>query len=79
MLIVRRRIGERIVIGGGIEITVTEAQKGSVRLGVIAPRGVLVLRGEVHDAIAAANAAAFENKPDAEEPTSEEHAPQEER
>ena len=58
MLIVQRKIGEKIVIGGGIEITVTEVHGRSVRLGVKAPRGVLVVRGEVHDAIAAANAAA---------------------
>lgn len=58
MLIVRRRVGERIVIGGVTVITVTEVSGGGVRLGVTAPRGVLVLRGEVHDAIAAANQAA---------------------
>jgi carbon storage regulator len=55
MLIVQRKVGERIVIGGGIEIVVTEVSARGVRLGVTAPRGVLVLRGEVHDAIAAAN------------------------
>ena len=58
MLIVQRKVGEKIVIGGGIEITVTAVNGRSVRLGVNAPRGVLVLRGEVHDAIVAANAAA---------------------
>lgn len=58
MLIVQRRVGQRIVIGGGIEITVATVTRGGVRLGVIAPRGIPVLRGEVHDAVAAANAAA---------------------
>ncbi len=55
MLIVRRRLGERIVIGGQIEITVADLSRKAVRLGVVAPRGVLVLRGEVHDSVADAN------------------------
>lgn len=63
MLIVQRRVGERIVIGNGIEVVVTEVGARGVRLGVIAPRGVLVLRGEVHDAIAAANTAATGSPP----------------
>ena len=58
MLVVRRRLGERIVVGNGIEIIVTEIGSRSVRIGVRAPRGVLVLRGEVHDAVARANALA---------------------
>jgi carbon storage regulator len=63
MLIVHRRVGERIVIGGGIEIVVTSTGARGVRLGVKAPRGVLVLRGEVHDSIVAANAAAADTPP----------------
>jgi len=58
MLILQRRVGERIVLTGGIEITVTGITKRGVRLAVNAPRGVAVLRGEVHDAIADANARA---------------------
>lgn len=60
MLIIRRRIGERIVIGSNIEITVASATKKIVRLAIQAPKGVPVLRGEVHDAVAAANVAASE-------------------
>jgi carbon storage regulator len=58
MLIVQRRVGERIVLTGGIEITVVEVTRRGVRLGVTAPRGIAVVRGEVHDAIVAANNAA---------------------
>lgn len=72
MLIVRRRVGERIVISGGIEITIAAANGGGVRLAVQAPRGVAVVRGEVHDAIAAANAAAAESP--GIEPAVETHA-----
>jgi carbon storage regulator CsrA len=58
MLIVQRRVGERITIGEGIEVTIQSTTRGGVRLAIVAPRGIAVLRGEVHDAIAEANAAA---------------------
>jgi carbon storage regulator len=61
MLIVQRRVGERITIGDGIEVTIQSTTRGGVRLAIVAPRGVTVLRGEVHDAIAQANAAAMED------------------
>jgi carbon storage regulator len=47
MLILRRKIGERIVIDGRIEVTVLRVRGGRVRLGVAAPRSVRVLREEV--------------------------------
>jgi len=58
VLILQRRVGEKIVIGGGIEITVAEITKRGVRLAVKAPSGVTVLRGETHDAVVASNARA---------------------
>jgi carbon storage regulator len=47
MLILRRKIGERIVIDGRIEVTVLHVRGGKVRLGFQAPRDVRVLRKEV--------------------------------
>jgi carbon storage regulator len=47
MLILRRRIGERIVIDGRIEVTVLHVRGGKVQLGFNAPRNVRVLREEV--------------------------------
>jgi len=61
MLIIQRRVGERIVMSNGVEITVAAVTKRGVRLALQAPAGIVVLRGEVHDAVAAANAAAAEN------------------
>jgi carbon storage regulator CsrA len=58
MLIIQRRVGERIVMSSGVEITVAAVTKRGVRLALRIPDGITVLRGEVHDAIAAANAAA---------------------
>jgi carbon storage regulator len=55
MLVVQRRVGQRIVVGDGIEIVVAEVGRAGVRLAIHAPRGVPVIRGEVFDAVAAAN------------------------
>jgi len=61
VLILQRRIGDRIVVEGGIEITVTEITRRGVRLAVSAPPGVTILRGETHDAIVASNSRAAES------------------
>ena len=58
MLVVHRKIGERLVLSGGIEVTVIAIAKGGVRLAVTAPKDVWIARGEVHDAAVSANAAA---------------------
>ncbi len=58
MLVVQRKVGERIVVDGGIEITVVATGRGGARLAIRAPKDVWVARGEVHDAIARANEAA---------------------
>lgn len=47
MLIVRRRAGQAVLIGDEVEIHVLEIQPGRVKLGVIAPRDIPVVRAEV--------------------------------
>lgn len=47
MLIVRRRVGQAILIGEQVEIQVLEISPGRVKLGVLAPREIPVLRAEV--------------------------------
>ena len=47
MLVLTRRVGEEIVIDGGIRITVTGVQGERVRIGVTAPDSVRVDRREV--------------------------------
>ena len=47
MLVLRRKIGERIIIDDRIEVTVLRVRGGKVRLGFTAPRSVRVLRQEV--------------------------------
>jgi carbon storage regulator len=48
MLVLTRRIGETIVIDGGISITVAGVQGDRVRIGVSAPKDVIIDRLEVH-------------------------------
>jgi len=47
MLVLTRKIGERIQIGGGISVTVVRIQGDKVRLGVDAPLDIAVHREEV--------------------------------
>ncbi len=49
MLVFTRNPGERIVIGGGVVVTVLEVGNKQVRLGITAPDEVRVDRGEVAD------------------------------
>jgi carbon storage regulator len=44
---IRRRIGESILLGDNIEIHVMEVTGNRVKLGISAPRDVLVLRNEL--------------------------------
>jgi carbon storage regulator len=55
MLVISRRKGQRIAIGDDIEIVITEVHRSTVKVGIRAPRGYTVLRGEVSEAISAAN------------------------
>ncbi|MGO8692964.1 MAG: carbon storage regulator CsrA [Rectinemataceae bacterium] len=51
MLILSRRVNERIVIGDNIVVSVVEVRGDQVKLGIEAPRDVKVFRQEVYDAI----------------------------
>jgi carbon storage regulator len=47
MLVLSRTIGEQLIIAGQIVITVTQVDRGRVRLGIEAPPDVRVLRAEL--------------------------------
>jgi carbon storage regulator len=51
MLILSRRVNEKIVIGDDIVVSVVEVRGDQVKLGIEAPRNVKVFRQEVFDAI----------------------------
>ena len=63
MLILSRKINEKIMIGEDISVSVIEIRGDQVRLGVDAPKIVKVYRQEVFDAIKAENKAAAESSP----------------
>ena len=58
MLVLSRRVGERLMIGDDIVITILEVRSDGVRLGIDAPRSIAVNRAEVIEAVKAANLAA---------------------
>lgn len=51
MLVLERKEGQSIIVGGNIEITVCEIHGDHVRLGVTAPKKISVHRREVQEAI----------------------------
>ena len=55
MLVLSRRVGERLVIGDDIVITIIDVRSDGVRIGIDAPRHVRVNRAEVLEAVTNAN------------------------
>jgi len=53
MLILTRKMGETITIGENIQIQVLSVKGGQVRIGVDAPRDVMVNREEVYERLQA--------------------------
>lgn len=51
MLVLTRKIGEGIIIGDNIKVTIVEMKGGGVRIGIDAPRDLKVHRQEVFDRI----------------------------
>lgn len=49
MLVLTRKIGEKIVIDGRVTITVLDLGRGKIRLGIDAPRDMEILRSELID------------------------------
>ncbi len=49
MLVLSRKIGERILIEPGIEIAIVEVQGGKVRIGIEAPQDIRIHRAEIAD------------------------------
>jgi carbon storage regulator len=47
MLVLSRKVGEKLVIDGNIIVEVVKIQGNRISLGIVAPSNVLILRGEL--------------------------------
>ncbi len=47
MLILTRKLGESVVIGDNIVVTVSDIKNGQIKLGITAPKNVTINREEV--------------------------------
>ena len=47
MLVLSRKAGQRLTIGDDIRLTILSVKGNTVRVGIEAPKSVLVLRAEV--------------------------------
>lgn len=55
MLVLSRKVGERLLIGDDIVVTILDSRGDGVRIGIDAPRSLRVHRAEVIEAVTAAN------------------------
>lgn len=65
MLALSRKLGETIVIGDDIEITVLDIQRDQIKLGIKAPRAVPIHRKEIYLQIQQENQEAMKASGDA--------------
>jgi carbon storage regulator len=49
MLVLSRKVGEKLLIGDQVEITVVRVSQNSVRLGVDAPKHFSIVRQEIKE------------------------------
>ncbi len=55
MLILSRKVDEEIILGNDIVIKISQIAKGSVKIGIEAPKETLILRGELKKQIEQSN------------------------
>ena len=48
MLVIRRRAGEAFLINGNIEVEILEVGSTQVKLGIVAPKEISILRKEIY-------------------------------
>lgn len=62
MLILTRRVGETLMVGDDVTVTVLGVKGNQVRIGVNAPKDVAVHREEIYERIKKEQAAAAEHQ-----------------
>jgi carbon storage regulator len=71
MLVLSRRVGESVVVGDDVTITVLEVRGDVVRIGIDAPRSVAVHRAELLEQLETINREAASPSDDAVESLSQ--------
>ncbi len=61
MLVLSRKLGESILLDDKITIKVMDISKGMVRIGIDAPKEMLILRKELEEAVRETNIKAVKN------------------
>ena len=51
MLVLSRKVGESVLLGDKITITVMDVSKGVIKLGIDAPKDMLILRKELEEVV----------------------------
>jgi carbon storage regulator len=67
MLILTRRVGETLMVGDEVTVTVLGVKGNQVRIGVNAPREIAVHREEIYERIKAEQAQGNEQEQDPEQ------------
>ncbi len=62
MLVLTRKVGEKILIGDDIIVSVIDVNRGNVRIGIEAPKRISILRHEVYEHIREENLTASRAK-----------------
>ncbi|CQR70454.1 Carbon storage regulator [Sporomusa ovata DSM 2662] len=55
MLVLTRKIGEKVIIDNNTILTIVDVKGDSVRIGIEAPKEITIYRGELYEAIVTAN------------------------
>ena len=64
MLVLTRKVGEKLLIGDDIVVSVIDVQRGNIRIGIEAPDRISILRYEVFERIREENIEASHPKGD---------------
>ena len=51
MLVISRKVNESLVIGDAITVTILAVEGDRVKIGINAPRDMIILRQEIHQAV----------------------------